>query len=185
MKDQDILELFFARDGAALTETAAKYGQSLLRLSENITQNKLDAEECVNDTYLTAWESIPPERPIHLFAWLAKVTRNNACKRLQAKTRQKRGGETVELTDELAACLPAEGDMLSELENLRLGRVLDGFVRGLDDDAQYVFMRRYFFSEPIGQIARMTGFSESKIKSMLLRIRRKLKQRLDEEGFTV
>ncbi len=185
MKDQDILALFFARDEAALTETAAKYGHSLLRLSENITKNSSDAEECVNDTYLAAWEAIPPERPVHFFAWLAKVARNNACRYLQAKTRQKRAAETVELTDELAACLPAESDLLSELENERLGGVLDSFVRSLDDDAQYVFMQRYFFSEPIGEIARMTGFSESKIKSMLLRSRRKLKQRLEKEGFTI
>ncbi len=185
MQDIDIIELFFKRDEKALEETAEKYGRSLLRLSENITKNELDAEECVNDTYLVAWNSIPPERPAHFFAWLARITRNNSCNIIQAKERQKRVPEILELTDELGECLCSDSNILTELKAEKLNKVLDSFVRGLDRNTQFVFVQRYFFSEALGSISKSTGFSESKIKSMLYRARKKLKNILEKEGFNV
>lgn len=185
MQDHDIIELFFARKETALSITAEKYGHSLLRLSENITKSKSDAEKCVSDAYLAAWNAIPPEMPTCLFAWLAKVTRNASLKRLEARASKKRAAETVELSAELCECLPAGEHPLDALESKRLNDVIDGFVRALDEDMQYIFMRRYFFAESIAEIQSATGFSASKIKSKLMRARQKLKEILIKEDFSV
>ncbi len=183
MRDNDIIELFFARDEAAIAATDKSYGRSLLRLCENITSSRADAEECLNDTYLAAWNRIPPERPERLFAYLARVARNQACKRVRSRARQKRAVELVELTDELAEALPSEYDISSELDEKRLAALIDGFIRGLDESTGFVFMRRYFFSDSIKELSKLTGYSQSKLKSMLSRTRKKLRELLTKEGF--
>ncbi len=185
MQDSDILDLYFARDERAIRETANKYGLSLTRLSENITGSHADAEECVSDTYLAAWNAIPPTRPVHFFAWLARVVRNRSCTVVEARTRGKRTAEWVELTCELSECLPSESDIPAEVESVRLGRVLDEFIRTLDADTRYIFMQRYFYSASLHDIVAATGYSESKLKSTLYRTRQKLKKILEKEEFSV
>lgn len=183
MQDSDILDLYFARNERAIRETADKYGASLTRLSENITKSHADAEECVSDTYLAAWNAIPPTRPACFFAWLARVVRNRSCTVVESRTREKRTAEWVELTSELAECLPSESSIPAEVESARLGRVLDGFVRDLDTDTRYIFMQRYFYSAPLRDIAATTGYTESKLKSTLYRTRQKLRKILEKEDF--
>ncbi len=181
MQDCDIIKLFFDRDEHAIKETEAKYGDALLRIAENITFDASDAEECVNDTYLAAWNSIPPEKPVHLFAYLAKITRNQSYSFIETKTRKKRSAVIVELSRELSECIPSYSDIDKELRSEVLNRTIGEFVRSLDDGSQYVFMRRYFYSDSIRSISHSTGFSENKVKSMLMRIRKKLKKKLEKE----
>ncbi len=185
MDDRAIIELLFARDEQAIGALSERYGDALLALSERITGIRADAEECVSDTYLAAWNAIPPLCPEHLYAWLAAVTRNASRKRVEAAMRQKRGGMPLELSEELAACIPSPDTVEQELEEARLSLVLDTFLRALPYGARYVFLKRYFHSEPIDAIARATGYSQSKIKSMLHRTRKKLKITLEKEGFSI
>ncbi len=185
MQDHDIVDMYFARNENAIKLTSEKYESRLLALSERITQNRADAEECVNDTYLAAWYAIPPERPTHLFAYLSRIARNRACNIVQSRSRQKRATEQVELTDELTECLPSESNVDAELESERLSRVIDGFLRKLDQKTRYVFMRRYYFSDTYEQLSSATGQSETALRSMLHRARKKLRQLLIKEGFTV
>ncbi len=185
MQDGEIITLYFERNESAIQETSDKYGNALMHLSENITNSTPDSEECVNDTYLTAWNSIPPEYPQHFFAWLARTVRNFSCKIVELRTRKKRNAVIVELSNELAECLPSGNDPQKESDSRRLSQVIDAFIYELDDDSQTVFMRRYFYSDSLGYISSITGFSESKIKSMLYRMRNKLRERLEAEGFGI
>ena len=181
MEDSDILNLYFSRDEAAIGNTAKKYGKRLLNLSYSITECESDTEECVNDTYLEAWNRIPPARPDFFFAWLAKITRNFSYKIWEKKKAKKRSAQIISITEELAECVPSDADVVSEAESARLSAVIDGFIRELDETSRLVFMRRYFWSHSIAQISSATGFSHSKIKSMLFRMRNKLKQILEKE----
>ncbi len=185
MQDSEIITLYFARNEDAIQETSDKYGNALLHISTNITNDIPDAEECVNDTYLTAWNSIPPERPLHFFAWLARTVRNFSCKVVELRTRKKRSAVMIELSNELEECLPSGNDIQKECESKELREVIDAFIYELDEDSQAVFMRRYFYTDSIGEISHIMGFSESKIKSMLHRMRIKLKEKLEKEGFSI
>lgn len=182
MQDEEILDLYFARDERAINETSKKYGRTLTKLSLSITGNGEDADECVNDAYFDAWNRIPPTRPTHFFAWLSRIVRSFSYKVWERKTAAKRG-VTYELTDELAQCLKSEETVESAVDARALSALIDRFVRSLDEQSRNVFIKRYFWSCPIFTIAKETGFSESKIKSMLFRARRKLKKELIKEGF--
>ncbi len=183
MEDARILNLYFQRNEAAIRETADKYGKKLHRLSVNITENDHDAEECVSDTYMEAWNRIPPTRPDHFFAWLARVARNFSYKKWERQKAAKRSAQMVSITDELMECIPSGQNPEQVLEAKRLAMLMDEFVRGLEPDMQMVFMRRYFWSESIAQISLSTGWTESKLKSMLFRMRKRLKQKLEKEDF--
>ncbi len=185
MQDCEIISLFFDRDEDAIKETSKKYGTELLRIAKNITLDDRDAEECINDTYLAAWNAIPPERPLSLFAYLARIVRNRSCTAVETKTRKKRTSVTVELSNELIECLPSAASIEKELESAALGKLLSEFIGALDDSSQYVFMRRYFYSDSMRDISLATGFSESKLKSMLHKIRKKLKQKLEKEDIHI
>ncbi len=185
MQDNEIILLFFDRDENAIKEISKKYGADLLRIAKNITLDDRDAEECVNDTYIAAWNSIPPERPLSLFAYLARIVRNRSYTVIETKTRQKRSSVIVELSNELIECLPSNTSIEKELNSEALGRALTDFLQKLNDISQYVFMRRYFYSDSLRDISFATGFSESKLKSMLHRMRKKLRQKLEKEGFHI
>lgn len=184
MEDRAILELFWARDERAIEETHRAYGGRLHGLALRILHDEGGAEESVNDTYLKAWENIPPQRPDHYFPWLAQVCRRIAFGRLDWDNAAKRRAQVVELTAEMEQCIPdrcAQG----EWEARELGRMLTAFLDGLPPESRRFFLRRYWFAESVGEIAHSCGVSEGKVKTSLYRTRRKLKTYLEKEGFAL
>ena len=186
MEDKDIIKLYFERSEQAIKETENKYGACCGTIAYNILNNKQDAEECVNDTYRQAWETIPPQKPSSLSAYLARITRNTALNRLKAANAQKRGQGEYQLVYEELEQVTASGENVEDrLDEKSLTEIIDRFVRGLPKDSRLVFIGRYFCFEPIADIARKTGFSESKVKMLLLRARNKLKELLEKEGVNI
>lgn len=185
MEDSRIIELYGQRDERAIAESNAKYGQLCTRIAMNILDNAQDAEECVNDTYLKAWNAIPPARPARLGAFLAKITRNLSLDRYRASHAAKRGEYLFEESlDELGECIPAGEHARpdAEAEARRIGECITKFLGRQTPDARDIFICRYFYADPIEKIARDFGFSESKVKSMLHRTRQKLRKYLESEG---
>lgn len=184
MEDRQIIDLYFRRDENAITQTAAAYGSKLYNLSHRILQNREDAEESVSDTYLKAWESIPPQRPVYFYAYLSKICRFLAFGRLDWRNAAKRKAEVVELTAEMELCIP---DLRNELqmESEELGRLLNEFLGTLPEDSRKIFMRRYWYTDSIAEIAQRYGIGESKVKTRLFRARNALRTFLEKEGITV
>ncbi len=184
LEDERILALYWARDAAAIQETDVKYGARLHGLSRRLLPVREDAEECVNDTYLGAWNAIPPARPAHFFAFLAKLCRNLACNRLDWLNAAKRRADVVSLTDELAACVPgADGGREQALREL--GGLLSDFLRGLPQESRLFFLRRYWFMDFVKEIAERYAVGESRVKTSLFRTRRRLREYLEKEGISV
>ena len=184
MDDSKIIELFFARDEDAIKHTDDTYGRRLFHLADNIVHNDQDAEESVNDTYMKAWDTIPPQRPEHFFAYIAKICRNFALKRIDWQKAKKRNAEVVTLTQEMENCIPdTYRDM--EADERELGRVLDAFLRTLTPENQMVFLRRYWYVDTIAEIAVRYGISESAVQMRLNRTRSKLAMYLAKEGIKV
>lgn len=185
MEDAQILALYFARDESAISHTDAKYGTRLLGLAQNITGNAEDARECVNDTYLDAWNRIPPHRPGSLFGYLAKILRHKSLDLLDRLRAGKRSATVVELSQELEMCIPAPGGTESRMEREELRRVLRSFVAGLDERNQYIFVRRYFYMDRIVTIADSLKTTEGSVRTALHRSRNKLRQLLEKEGIAL
>ena len=184
MEDKYIVALFFARDEQAIRLSAERYGGYCHAIAYNILSSREDAEECVNDTYLQAWNSIPPHRPNSLSAFLGRITRRLAVDRVRERTAVKRGGGEINLIfDELADCIADEKTPEHEIVERESAEIINSFLASLPDTERRVFLRRYWFSDSIAAIADRFGFSESKIKSMLLRTRTKLKKHLTEENY--
>lgn len=180
MEDNRIIELYFNRDENALTQTRECYGKQLNALAFRILQSKEDAEECENDTYMKAWSSIPPQKPQHLFAYLAKICRNTALNMAEKANAEKRNAVIVELTKELSECLPDNSSLERTAEN-ELGEIISAFLKTVSRDNRMIFIRRYFLSETIADISKALGISESKVKSSLFRTRNKLRDYLSKE----
>ncbi len=176
MDDKRIIELYFARDEKAIEETSAKYGALCRKIAMNILGNDLDAEECENDTYLSLWRSIPPTRPGRLSAYVAKIVRNHALRRLEYMNAQKRHAVLLP-ADELAEAIGEEADYAAE----DLAKTISEFLRGVSADERRVFVRHYFSLESLEAIAADEGFTVAKIKSMLFRMRKKLRVYLEKE----
>ena len=184
MEDSKIIELFFARNEDAIKHTDDTYGRRLFHLADNIVHNDQDAEESVNDTYMKAWDTIPPQRPEHFFAYIAKICRNFALKRIDWQKAKKRNAEVVTLTQEMENCIPdTYRDM--EADERELGRILDAFLRTLTPENQMVFLRRYWYVDTIAEIAVRYGISESAVQMRLNRTRSKLAMYLAKEGIKV
>ena len=184
MDDEAILTLYRNRDSSAVSETSAKYGRLCFSVANNILLSPEDSEECVNDTWLHAWNAIPPEWPLRFPAWLAKVTRNLAISRLREAGAQKRGsGELPLVLDELAECLPGGTDPQQELEQKELSEAVNRFLGGLEPAVRNVFVARYFFSASHSELSARSGWSVGKVKTVLRRTRLKLRSTLKEEGF--
>ena len=184
MDDSKIIELFFARNEDAIKHTDDTYGRRLFHLADNIVHNDQDAEESVNDTYMKAWDTIPPQRPEHFFAYIAKICRNFALKRIDWQKAKKRNAEVVTLTQEMENCIPdTYRDM--EADERELGRILDAFLRTLTPENQMVFLRRYWYVDTIAEIADRYGISESAVQMRLNRTRSKLAMYLAKEGIKV
>ncbi|MBP3319471.1 MAG: sigma-70 family RNA polymerase sigma factor [Ruminiclostridium sp.] len=184
MKDHNIIDLFFAREEAAIRHTDELYGKRLFSLADNILRNRQDAEESVSDTYLRAWETIPPQRPRHFFAYLAKICRNFALKKLDWNQAAKRKAEVVGLTQELELCIPDQARS-RDMDALELGQIMEAFLQTLTQDNRLVFLRRYWFGDSIGEIAARYGLSESAVLMRLNRTRTKLRAHLEKEGIPV
>ncbi len=184
MEDGRIVELYWQRDERAIEETARKYGAYCQSIAYAILGQEADAEECVNDTYRGAWESIPPHRPTVLSTFLGKLTRRISIDRFRRLYAHKRGGGEMPLVlEELEACVAGGEDPVEEYERKRLSEVMAAFVRGLPEMEQKVFLCRYWYMESISSICTRFGYSESRVKSMLYRTREKLRTLLVKEGF--
>jgi RNA polymerase sigma-70 factor (ECF subfamily) len=185
VEDGKIVELYWQKNENAIKETNRKYGAYCFAIADNILHNKEDSEECVNDTWLNAWNAIPPQKPTKLRLFLAKITRNLSFNRFNARSAEKRGGGEIALVlDELAECLACESDVVSEYEVRELGRCIQKFVRTLPERDGNVFVRRYFFTESVAQIAKKYGLTENNVRVILSRTRAKLKTYLIKEGFS-
>ena len=185
MEDNEILDLFFERQEEALDHTRQKYGQRLLRYARNILHSDQDAEECVNDTLLKAWEAIPPSRPTVFGAFLVKIVRNIALNMWKAKGAARRGGGEVHLLlSELEDCMPATsaGMPEKEYESRFAIETINSCLSSMSQATRVIFVLRYFYGESIGSICERANMSESKVKSVLFRARKKLGMHLAEEG---
>lgn len=183
MTDQKIIELFFARSQDAVTEIKQKYGTRLLLLSRNILGDLLDAEECVNDTLLAAWNAIPPTRPNPLLAWLCATVRNISMNRLRGKRAEKRGGGQIcEAFDEFADTFPDQETLETEFDRRELTRLLDRFLSRLAKRDRQLFLGRYFAGKSICELAQFLGMTQENCRVRLLRLRRKLHAFLQREG---
>lgn len=184
MNDAHIVDLYFRRDTDALQETDKKYGKYCFSIADNILSNREDAQECVNDTYLDAWNSIPPHRPRSLALFLGKITRRISIDRWRKAQAAKRGrGEMPLVLDELYDCIADCRDVEQELERKRLAQTMNSFVKGLPLAERNVFLCRYWYMDSVKAIARRFHYTEAKVKSMLYRTREKLRITLREEGF--
>ena len=184
MEDRQIVELYWQKNADAISETAGKYGAYCFTIAENILHNAEDSEECVNDTWFHAWNTIPPQRPGALRIFLARITRNLAFNRLNARNAEKRGGGEVALVlDELGECLGGGADAEAAYEAKELRQCIRRFVRSLPERDGNVMARRYFFAEPVSDIAKRYGLSENNVMVILSRTRKKLKAHLLKEGY--
>ena len=183
MEDGQILELYWQRREQAIAETDRKYGGYSYSIAYQILTNPEDAEESVSDTYLAAWNAIPPKRPALLAAFLGKITRHLSIDRWRERNTYKRGGGEVTLAlEELEQCLASPRTVEMEYARIRFAEVFNGFLAALPETERRVFLCRYWYIDPIGKIAETFGFSESKVKSMLHRTRKKLRGVLEKEG---
>lgn len=183
MEDAQIIDLFWNRSENAITETARKYGRYCYSIAWHILQNNEDAEESVNDTYLVAWDAIPPQRPAVLSAFLGRITRQQAIDRYRTRNREKRGGGEIPLAleelDQVVGDSPGPETAVLEKE---LVASLNRFLGALPATERQVFLCRYWYLDSIQTIAEHTGFTASKVASMLFRIRGKLRKQLIKEG---
>ena len=180
MEDFKIVDLYWSRSETAISESERKYGKILRSLSFSLLSSHEDAEECVNDTYLDAWNAMPTARPTYLGAFLSKITRRISIDRFRNQHRQKRGGIDSVL-EELDDCIPSDSDVVAEYENRRLTATLDRFLYDQPTQKRVMFLRRYFYSQSIAEIALALKVSESTVKVTLYRMREALRRELEEQ----
>lgn len=186
MEDERIIELYWARSEDAISETSNKYGSYCRQIAWNILYSSEDSEECVNDTYLRVWNTIPPHKPNKFSAFLGRITRNLALDRYKKLTADKRGNGQVTLAlDELAECIPSADNTESAADDIALTDVLNRFLASLPAEKRKIFMRRYWYLSRIKEIAADFGMSESKVKMILMRTRNELKEILEKEGIVL
>lgn len=183
MEDSEILDLYRQRSERAIAETAAKYGNYCGAIARRILQNEEDTEECLSDTWLHAWNAIPPEKPKLFSAWLSRVTRNLAISRLRETRAAKRGGAEIDLVlDELAECIPGGTDPQRVLEANELAEAVNRFLAALKPLERDAFVARYFYAASHAELSARTGWTVGKTKTVLRRARLKLQTYLKEEG---
>ena len=184
MTDSQIIALFWERNEDAIQETDAVYGRKLYAISDKILHSNQDAEESVSDTYMRAWETIPPQKPNYFFAYLAKICRNFSLSKLQWNSAAKRTAEVVSLTQEMEQCIPDRSHE-RKLEGEEIGRVLNRFLDSISLESRLIFMRRYWYTDSIQEISARYNISQSKVKTQLHRTRNKLQLFLESEGIYV
>ena len=184
MEDDRIIALYLERDEAALTHTSEKYGRKLKNISYGITEDKQTAEECENDTYLEAWNTIPPQNPVdYLYAYLARIIRHISIDVCRTRSRLKRRAVITELTAEMEECIPAPDDTACRVELKELGDAISRYLHTLSEEKQVIFIRRYWYLDSVDAISRRMGVSHSKAKMTLLRCRNELREYLKKEGY--
>ena len=181
--DKEIVELYLAREEKASAYCAQKYSASLHRLASSLLLDSRDAEECVNDTFLKAWNAIPPNKPEHLFPFLARICRCTAVDVIRRNKAEKRDCLVVELTREMEECIP---DSMggAEVPEDTLKTLMNDFLGTLSKEKRMIFVRHYWFGESISEISKRFGFSESKVKTALHRMREKLRKYIEKKGAT-
>ncbi|MBQ8524330.1 MAG: RNA polymerase sigma factor [Clostridia bacterium] len=182
MDDSKIIELYWQRSECAISATSEKYGKYCYAIAYNILGNRSDSEECVNDTYLRTWESIPPKRPSKLSAYLGMITRNLSIDRYRSMSVEKRGkGQIPLVLDEMRYCFDTCDDLV---DSIAISEVINAFLKGLSDEKRRIFLRRYWYFSSIKEIAKDFGYGESKVKMMLLRLREELLMHMNKEGYS-
>ena len=183
MEDREIVDLYWQRDEWAIAETAAHYGSYCSSIARNILHQTQDVEECVNDTWMNAWNSIPPHRPEVLSSFLGKITRYICLKKWRERCAQKRGGGEAALAlEELSESIPDGRHIDEAMQAKELAQIINMFLNELPETARYIFVRRYWYLDSIAAISIQYGLSQSKVKTMLWRTRKKLLLRLEKEG---
>ncbi len=180
MEDEKIIELFFERSEQGIRELDMKYGKICRNLSYNIVNNRQDAEECVNDAYLGAWNAIPPARPDPLLAYICKIVRNISLNAYYKKGAAKRSSRYTIAMEEIEALIAGPDTVEAEMEAKELARIIEEFLDTLTLESRVIFMRRYWFADSCKDIAELVGLSEKDISVRLTRIREKMKQYLSE-----
>ena len=186
MEDSQIVSLYLSREEIAIHATAEKYGVQLRRIAQNLLEDPQAAEECENDTYLAAWNSIPPHAPHnYLFPYLARIIRHIALDRCRERNRQKRSGQLIALTQEMEQCIPSPHSPEQAVDAQLLGAAISRFLRTIAEEPRNIFLRRYWYLDSVSDIADRFSISESKVKVSLFRTRNKLKQYLKKEDYLV
>lgn len=185
MEDHEIIELYWQRKEEAVTETADKYGKLCFRITGNILVRHEDCEECVSDTYLKIWNSIPTARPKYFSAFIGRIARNLALDKFAYLNAAKRAQGAAVAFEELGECVSGTASVEDEAEKVRLAEALNRFLASLEKEKRIVFVCRYWHFESIEGIAHRTGFSTGKVKSMLFQLRKKLRAYLESEGIEV
>ncbi len=186
MDDNIIVDLYLNHDENAISETRDKYGARLRSLAFNIVKDIHTTEECENDTYMQAWNSIPPHEPRHyLYAFLARIIRHISLNRCREGNRLKRSAFICELSTELEQCIPASNNIDSFIDNIVFAEIINDFLSEISEEKRNIFLRRYWYFDSIADISKRFGISKSKVKTMLFRIRNELRQHLEKEGYTV
>ena len=184
IEDLQIVELYFTRDEAAIKITEKKYGKLCFSVAKNILFNNEDAEECVNDTYLAVWKKIPPTRPNNFSAFICKITRNLALKKVEYENAKKRSAEAIISFSEIEATFP-DKHFTFDIEDEDLGKLISAFLKSEKELTRNVFLRRYWFFNSISEISKQYSLTESNVKTMLFRTRNKLREFLKKEGYDV
>lgn len=186
MKDSEIIDLYYQRSEEAITKSADKYGSYCFSIAHNILLNREDSEECVNDTWLKAWNAIPPLYPTHFSSFLAKITRNLSFNKYKARKTMKRGnGETPLALDELLECVPSGNSPEKIVEDTELIQSINLFLDSLPKRERSIFIRRYWAVESMTTIATRFHMKENNVRASLFRSRNKLKEYLEKEGISL
>jgi RNA polymerase sigma-70 factor (ECF subfamily) len=186
MEDRDIVALFVQKDEKGIKAAASKYGGALRQLARSLIGDRHIAEECENDTYLEAWNTIPPHEPgNYLFAFLARITRHLSLNCCRDRSRLKRSAFICELSEEMEHCIPAPDDTECRIDEIVLNEAINDFLGNLSEEKRNVFLRRYWYLDSIADISKRFALSESKVTSMLFRCRKQLREHLIKEGYTL
>ena len=185
MDDSKIIALLFARSEQAIDALADKYGKLCYKIADNVLGNSQDAEECVNDAYLGVWNTVPPTHPNPLLAYVCRIVRNLSIKRYRSNTAQKRNSIYDVAISELEGCLATTKTVEEEVEVRELKELLYAFLDSLSKENRVIFVRRYWFTDSYEQIAKRVGMSEKNVSVRLVRIRKQLREYLEERGVTV
>ena len=185
MKDEEIVKLYFSRSEDAISETALKYGNYCSYISQNILHSKEDAEECVNDAYLAVWNTIPPQKPEHLLAYICRIVRNISITKYHSNTAKKRNSYYDTALDELDECIMSGLSVEDEIDARELSCLINIFLDTLSKENRVIFVWRYWFSDSVQDIAEKLGISSNNVSVRLSRIRSKLKKFLKKEGYVV
>lgn len=185
MDDSKIIELFYERSEQAIIELSNKYGRICRRAADNILNDRRDSEECVNDAFLAVWNTVPPQRPDPLLSYVCRIVRNLALKKYHGNTAQKRNSIYDAALDEIAECIPSSFSVEDEVAAKEVAGLIDAFLETLDSQSRILFVRRYWYADPIEDLASLFNKSRHYVSVRLSRIRNALKKYLEKEGVSL